>query len=117
MSAPVRLLGDLAGYLTPLELVQACDKLVGPQAERPRVTLRELKALVAETSAVPGIKQVRRAVAEARERVDSPKETELRLLVSRAGFVEPEVNVWVRAPRPDVRPACAAARGARRRTS
>lgn len=99
MSAPVRLLSDLAGELTPLELVQACDKLVGPQAHRPRIPLRELQILVDRASGIPGIKKVRQAVTQARERVDSPKETELRLLLLREGFLEPEINVWVRAPR------------------
>ncbi len=99
MSAPVRLLSDLAGVLTPLELVQVCDTLVGPRAERPRVSLRELQILVDRASGTPGIKKVRQAVTQARELVDSPKETELRLLLLREGFREPQVNVWVRAPR------------------
>ncbi|MBP2409437.1 DUF559 domain-containing protein [Brachybacterium fresconis] len=99
MSAPVELLSDLAGELTTLELVQACDKLVGPQAERPRVSLRELQELVDHASGIPGINQVRQAVTEARELVDSPKETELRLLLTEENYVEPEINVWVRAPK------------------
>lgn len=68
MSAPVELLSDLAGELTTLELVQACDALVGPQAERPRVFLRELQELVDHASGIPGIKQVRQAVTEVKSR-------------------------------------------------
>ena len=36
MSSPVRLLSDLAGVLTPLELVQACDALIGPASATTR---------------------------------------------------------------------------------
>lgn len=103
MSSPVRLLSDLAGVLTPLELVQACDALVGPETMRPRVTLGELTRLVGEATPMPGIKKVRRAVLAARERVESPKETELRLLLIEKGFAEPRINVPVRAPATDER--------------
>ena len=98
MSSPVRLLSDLAGVLTPLELVQACDALIGPVTARPRVTLGELTRLVEEATSMPGIKKVRRAILAARERVESPKETELRLLLIGKGFAEPGINVPVRAP-------------------
>src|SRR5699024_11171520 len=45
------------------------------------------------------IRKVRSALVDARERVESPKETQTRLTLLRAGFAEPEINLPVRAPR------------------
>lgn len=95
---PVDLLMGLAGLLSPLELVMACDALVGPDRSAPRLSLESLRTLVAGVEDRPGIARVRRAVASARERVESPKETELRLLLLEHGFAEPLINRQVTAP-------------------
>lgn len=45
-----------------------------------------------------GIKAVRVAVLAARERVESPKETEMRLLLAAHGYAEPCVNLTMSEP-------------------
>lgn len=93
------LLCELAGVLDHGQLVACCDHLVGPSSRvRPRISLTELRALVQDAPARYRIKAVRAAVADARERVESPKETETRLLLRAAGFAEPIVNRSIRAP-------------------
>lgn len=96
MSGTLPMLCDLDTRLTPLEVVQMCDALVGPDGPRPRTSLADLRALAEGAAHRPGLAAVRTAVAAARELVESPKETELRLLLRDAGFVEPEINRTVK---------------------
>lgn len=99
LSAPAHLLCELAGLLDLTRLVACCDHLVGPNSRvRPRVSLAELRAMVQDAPARYRISAVRAAVEDARERVESPKESETRLLLRSAGFAEPVVNLTVRAP-------------------
>lgn len=99
VSGPVALLCELAGMLTHDELVKCCDQLVGPRSKaRPGLSLDQLRYLVDQAPRAYRISAVRAAVADARERVESPKETETRLLMLREGFAEPVVNLTVRAP-------------------
>lgn len=99
LSNPVALLGELAGMLDHTQLVSCCDHLVGPKSRvHPRLRLVELRRMVDESSHQYRISAVRRAVADSRERVESPKETETRLLLQEAGFAEPAVNMTIRAP-------------------
>ncbi|WP_460689981.1 endonuclease domain-containing protein [Nesterenkonia suensis] len=58
-------------------------------------TRQELQAAVDSRSGGRGVAMLRQAVALARERVDSPQETRLRLALHRAGLPDPEVNAWV----------------------
>lgn len=102
VSAPVALLGELAGLLDHAQLVSCSDHLVGPKsAVRPRIRLAELRRMVENASARYRISAVRLAVAESREKVESPKETETRLLLAEHGFAEPVVNRTIRAPGTD----------------
>ena len=99
LSAPVPLLCELAAVLDHEQLVACCDHLVGPSSRvRPRISLELLRAAVERSGPTYRISRVRAAVADARERVDSPKETETRLLLRDAGFAEPVVNLSIRAP-------------------
>lgn len=99
LSAPVPLLCELAGLLDHTRLVACCDHLIGPSSRvRPRISLAELRAMVQDAPARYRINAVRAALEDARERVESPKETETRLLLRDAGFAEPEVNLTIRAP-------------------
>lgn len=99
LSCPIALLCELAGMLDHGDLVACCDQILGPKsAFRPRPSLRALREQAATISGVHGIKRVRKALADARERVESPKETELRLLLQDEGFLEPVVNYEIRAP-------------------
>ena len=92
LSATLPMLCDLALQLSPLELVQVCDATVGPDAPWPRASLAELRELAGTSAPRPGLAAVRTALGSARERVESPKETELRLLLLARGFAEPEIN-------------------------
>jgi hypothetical protein len=86
-----------SGQLLSLdELVRIGDALSGswstlPEARRRR--LDELDRAILEVGRARGITSVREARALVRPGVESPKETELRLLLTRAGLPEPEVNV------------------------
>lgn len=99
LSSPITLLCELATMLDHGDLVACCDHLVGRDAVlRPRPTLQRLREHADEATGLHGIKRARKALADARERVESPKETEMRLLLLRAGFGEPVVNHEIRAP-------------------
>lgn len=95
---PLALLCEVAGELEHGELVACCDHLIGPYAARPRMNLADLHRLLEKTTGMHGIKRVRRAITDARERVESPRETMLRLLLIEHGFAEPEINRTVRTP-------------------
>lgn len=98
LSDPLALLCELAPSLTAAELVAACDHLLGPQAPRPAWRREEdLREEASLATGVHGIVPVRRALDDARAGVESPKETELRLLLLAAGFAEPRINVEVLA--------------------
>jgi hypothetical protein len=79
-------------FLRLAEHVSLLDLVVGDaMVRRGRTTPREL----VETTKQAGGRwacHARRAAALVRERVDSPKETELRLLLVLAGFPEPDIN-------------------------
>ncbi|WP_374947379.1 hypothetical protein [Agreia sp.] len=92
---------DLATQLNLLELVAAGDYLLRGFREpdgtrRPFTTRQRLR----EAASAHSGRRQRALIAEAldavRERVDSPKETELRLLLQKAGFPELIVNEPVR---------------------
>lgn len=98
LSDPLAVLCELAPSLTAAELVAACDHLLGPKAPRPAWRRADdLREEARRATGVHGIVPVRRALGEARAGVESPKETELRLLLLAAGFSEPRINVEVLA--------------------
>lgn len=92
VSSPARMFVELGSVLTLVDLVVVGDHLV-------RKGLVKLGSLVqfAGASNLPGAKQARLAASYVRERVDSPMETRLRMLIVLAGLPEPEVNLTVRA--------------------
>lgn len=83
------------GLLTLDELIRVGDALAGSWSphraarERP---LSELVDAISEAGAVRGIARVREAMASVRAGVESPRETDMRLLLTRAGLPEPEIN-------------------------
>jgi hypothetical protein len=100
VSGALDLLVQLAGQLGHDDLVAAADQLVGPDSKvRPRPSLELLRAQALRARSTYRIRAVRAALADARDRVESPKETQTRLLLLRAGFAEPEINLPLRAPR------------------
>ncbi len=92
VSAPCQLFVELASLLTLVDLVVVGDHLV----RRRRTTYADLVAWCAQSSD-RGAQAARRAAAYVRDRVDSPMETRVRMLIVLAGIPEPEVNLTLRA--------------------
>ena len=92
MVDPVTALQQIAGRLTLDELVIAVDSLI---ADRFGTAWRIPLAEVRERTAVArgrGASRLREAVELARERVWSPRETQMHLLLARCGRPVPEMN-------------------------
>lgn len=98
VSSDLEVLCDLAAVLTMPELTACIDHLVGPLHIGPRVRLDDVRERSGEIAGLHGAPAVRRAMALARERVESPQETKLRLLLVDAGFPEPAIDVHIWAP-------------------
>lgn len=97
LSSPVSALLEVAPQLGHGDLVACIDALVGGKCHVPAVSLDELRGASASWRGPQG-RALRRALADARDRVWSPMETRLRLLLLAQGFPEPEPNVEVRDP-------------------
>lgn len=78
---------ELAEQLSLVDLVVVGDALVRARRTRP-----ELLAGFAATSPAPASKRARRAATYVRDRVDSPMETRLRMLIVLAGLPEPTID-------------------------
>ncbi len=87
VSAPARMFVELASVLGLVDLVVVGDALV-----RLRLVTTEELIGYAATWRNRGVALARRAASLVRDRVDSPMETRLRLLIVLAGLPEPEVN-------------------------
>lgn len=77
-------------------LLTAADNYPGLLPGRPAFTRAQLEKRLAQWRRFPGSATIRDASPLARERVESPKETETRLMLVRAGLPEPVVQheVW-----------------------
>lgn len=103
-TSPLRTWFDLAGVLSLDDLVIAGDFLL--RRRTPLVTLEAFDAYLATKKGKRGFRQAVRARTLLRARTDSPKETELRLLLIRHGLPEPSINVpifdetggWIQDP-------------------
>lgn len=73
------------------ELVIAAEYIVGGRF--PLKTVEQLRQRVDSLPGMRGVTRLRAAMELIRPGSESPKETELRLLLLRAGFPEPELNV------------------------
>ncbi|WP_209560532.1 hypothetical protein [Frigoribacterium sp. PvP032] len=96
VASPVEAWIESAAMLGLDEIVQLGDSLAGSWSTDPRARGIALDVLVDASIAArrrPGQTRVSQASMLVRERVDSPQETRLRLLIVRAGLREPEVNV------------------------
>lgn len=92
-----------ASELTLVETVVMVDALITEadnyrdlRPGRPLATIAEITNRMEEWGRFPGCGTVRKAIALARAGVESPKETETRLLIRDAGFAEPVVQHEVR---------------------
>ena len=83
----------LARVLTLDELIVAGDFLV--RRKSPLSTLDGLRAALAEHGARPGAVRSRDAIEQIRPGTDSPKESEMRLILVRAGLPEPQIGYTV----------------------
>lgn len=87
--SPAETWSYLGTVLSHVELVVAGDFLV--RRKRPLATLVQLQQ-AASAKRRPGIPAVRLALADVREKTDSPKESELRLAIVAGGLPEPIVG-------------------------
>ncbi len=88
---------DLATVLSVRELVVVGDALV--RRKQPLATLAELRQAVEGWGGRRGARKLREALGAVRSDVDSPKETEVRLIIVEAGLPEPHVNATIRNAR------------------
>jgi hypothetical protein len=93
VTSPVTTWCDLASGLGLDDLIAAGDYLLGTL--RPPASLIELRDAVARRPGQRGTQHLREALIWVRPRVESRQETRLRLLILRAGFPEPETNVYL----------------------
>lgn len=85
---------DLATVVTVRDLVIIGDALV--RRKRPFATLAELQETLDGWCGRRGARLLRVAFESVRAGVDSPKETEVRLIIVEAGLPEPLVNATIR---------------------
>jgi len=103
-TSPLRTWFDLAGLLSLQDLVIAGDFLL--RRRDPLSTPEAMDAFLARKHGRAGYPTAMKAQALIRANTDSPKETELRLLLTGAGLPEPAINVpmfdetggWVQDP-------------------
>jgi len=93
VSSPVTTWCDLAITLDLDDLIAVGDYLLG--SLNPPATLTELRNAVTDRFGNRGTQRLKEALAWVRPRVESRQETRLRLLILRAGFPEPETNVYL----------------------
>lgn len=91
ISAPWVMFVELASLLSLVDLVVVGDAMV-----RLRLTTAEELARHCSQSTDRHARAAGRAAAYVRDRVDSPMETRLRMLIVLAGLPEPEVNLAIR---------------------
>lgn len=84
---------DLGTVLPRTPLVTIADHLCG--GERPNWVPDDFRRATRRLAGRRGVKRLREAAALARPRVDSPKETETRLLLIDAGVPEPVTNFTI----------------------
>jgi hypothetical protein len=94
VTSPVDTWCELSTVLTVDELVVAGDRLLARQ--NPLCTMQELRSAVAAFAGRRGVRKLRAALVDIRAGVDSPKETEVRLLLVRGGLPEPQINGVIR---------------------
>ncbi len=90
VSAVDQMFVELASLLTLVDLVVVGDHLVRKRLTTPAALVAHCK-----DSRLPRAALARRAAGHVRERVDSPMETRLRMLIVLSGLPEPLVNVTV----------------------
>ncbi|WP_105036325.1 DUF559 domain-containing protein [Cryobacterium aureum] len=93
VTCPVDTWCQLSSMLGLDDLIRLGDALV--RRQHPLAEMRDLLAAVRRYSGHRGVKRLHEALIWIRPGVDSPRETDLRLLIVRAGLPEPEVNAII----------------------
>lgn len=93
VTSPSRTYLDLASALDLRELVAVGDRLLS--ARDMLSTIGELRAMIAAHSGARGVKTARLGLELLTDRSESPKESELRMLLIEAGYDDIAVNVEV----------------------
>jgi len=93
VTSPLQTWIDLGPVLPLGALVAVADALCG--GERPNFVPDDLRQATLPLAGRRGVRRLRAAAALARARVESPKETETRLLLVDAGLPEPVVNYTI----------------------
>lgn len=99
LSSPAETLRELATVLPFWDLVAAIDAVVAGKTDCPETNLAQLTDQLGTVRGRRGTAALGRAVSAARDRSWSPGESLLRLLVTGAGFPEPELNLPVQERR------------------
>lgn len=101
---PVPTLFTLAESLTLTQAVVLIDAIITTSTNypalrrhRPPTDVVEIHAILERWGRFPGVAMIRRALGLAREGVESPKETETRLMIVGAGMPEPAVQHVIRS--------------------
>jgi very-short-patch-repair endonuclease len=93
VSSPEQLWCELAPVLSLTELVAAGDYLI--HWRQPLTTVTQLAAAVTGFAGHRGVRKLRMALALLNDRAESPKESELRVIVVLAGITGLEVNLSI----------------------
>ena len=99
VSPPVETWVQLGAVLNRDELIIVADGLV--RRKRPLAASDELHAAANAAFRRPGVRALRRALSEVRPGTDSPRETLMRLIITRAGLPEPLIGFAVHDSRGD----------------
>lgn len=90
VTSPVRTFIDLAAFLPPNALVAVADRIVSRRT--PLATEAAVRQAIDRSDGMRGIKNARIAAEQMDAGSESPKETELRLILCSAGFGPFETN-------------------------
>ena len=100
---PVAALFMCAATLTDDQVVITLDALIseadnypGLRAGRPHFTVSDIEQRLRAWGRFPGSRRIREGLSRARDAVESPKETETRLILVAAGIPEPVVQYEIR---------------------
>lgn len=99
---PMGVLLDLAGLLSHDELVACVDALGSLRRKDVRVPVETVR-IAAQSMTGRHVRALRLAARDARDAVDSPRETATRLFLTRHGFPEPATNRPVLDPATGIR--------------